>query len=199
MESRLRSSGVKAPCRAGVGTLASKARRPLTRVGQEFNLQVAVETCLGELLMENRPPPTTVGKTRFGRYYDHICKTLDGLVKKREVKRWVKWTSFPPKLTQISHYYALKQAEREFFKSIALERTGFLKNCEWIITKEMADKFGEATIVNHFKNLLRQTPRNARLLKYFGNTREGRERYDTVVKAINSGNLANIFKFVAHK
>src|SRR5262249_1138228 len=138
MATNLTEAELKSFARA-LKALGSKARRPFTRLGQEFNFQIAVETCLGELVMESVVPLTTVGKTRFGRVYDHVCKTLDGLIKKREVKRWVGWKNFPPKPFETNQYHALKQAEREFFKSIAIERTNFLDNCEWIITKEMAD------------------------------------------------------------
>jgi hypothetical protein len=54
-------------------------------------------------------------------------------------------------------------------------------------------------IVNHFRNLLRQQPRNVRLLRYFGNDPNGRRAYDAAVAKILAADLNKLFTFVAHK
>jgi hypothetical protein len=176
-----------------------------SRVGQEFNFQMAVADCLSDLVMEEESPHQMVAGKKFWRVYDHVCRIAGRLTAvKREVKRWVDWPTFPPTTRGMTRgnpeYYAmltrvraLRRAKQEFFKSIAIERGEFMQNTQWVIAENVGDAAMRAKIVAHFKAWLPAPPkRNPQLLKYFGDDVEG---YDRTIRLIRAGDFNSLFKF----
>jgi hypothetical protein len=93
---------------------------------------------------------------------------------------------------------ALASTVNELYKDIVIHGANMPNAMLYSITKEMADKFGAATIVKYFEDLLPDpaVARNPKLLARFGgNTQAAKDAYDAAVTAVRT-RIKSSFEFV---
>jgi len=164
-------------------------------LGAFFNLQVAAKHLPQCARIELEVAQFLAG--RKVRQWDQVLHFLDDTFLRREVKRWVGWTRFPPTWANLRHWRATKAFEREFMQDIRLLNGKLLggfadpvrdRGIRYTFSREM-EPF-RAEIVQQMERLLD----SARLKRMFGRSAAGRDSYKKATDEIR-GRINQLLEF----